>query len=62
MDTKQVLTRRIDQFTELLGFDRQRLVSWGLAEAVLSASWEIDDVAPSWNTSIAVAEIYAEML
>jgi len=62
MNTKQVLSRRVDQFSELLGCERERLVSWGLAEAVLSASWDIDDASDSWKGVIAVAEIYAGML
>ncbi|HEX8708516.1 MAG TPA: aminoglycoside phosphotransferase family protein [Pyrinomonadaceae bacterium] len=62
MDTRQVLARRVEQFCELLGFDRRRLIGWGLCEAVLSASWEIDDASGSWKEAFAIAEIYARML
>jgi streptomycin 6-kinase len=61
MDTKRVLTRRVDQFSELLGFERERLIRWGLSEAVLSASWDIDDETQSWESAIFVAETYAAM-
>jgi streptomycin 6-kinase len=61
MNTKQVLTRRVEQFSELLRFDRERLIGWGLSEAILSASWDIDDASESWKGTVAIAEIYAEM-
>lgn len=61
MDTKQVLARRVDRFSKLLGFDRERLIRWGLSEAVLSASWDIDDETQSWESAIFVAETYAAM-
>jgi streptomycin 6-kinase len=61
MDTKQVLARRVDRFSESLGFDRERLIGWGLSEALLSASWDIDDENQSWKGAIFVAETYAAM-
>lgn len=61
MDTKHVLARRVDRFSELLGIDRARLIRWGLSEAVLSASWDIDDETQSWKGVIFVAETYAAM-
>jgi streptomycin 6-kinase len=39
---KRILARRIDQFSEELGFDRARVRGWGIANAVLSACWGID--------------------
>jgi streptomycin 6-kinase len=62
MDTKRVLARRIDQFSEMLGVDRARLIRWGLSEAVLSASWDIDDESRSWEGAIFVAETFAAMV
>jgi streptomycin 6-kinase len=38
-DAPPVLGRRIDQLAEMLGFARQRLIGWGIAQAVLSACW-----------------------
>ncbi|MCH8310498.1 MAG: hypothetical protein IIB17_08390, partial [Chloroflexi bacterium] len=40
---ERVTARRIDQLTEALGFDRQRIVGWGLSQAVLSAWWSYED-------------------
>jgi streptomycin 6-kinase len=53
----RILRRRIDQFAEELGFDRQRLRAWGLAQAVLSAWWSIEDHAYGWEQAMACAEL-----
>jgi streptomycin 6-kinase len=42
-DLQQVMKRRIDILHEHLGFERQRIHAWGLAHAVLSAWWSIED-------------------
>lgn len=62
MSTRKVLSRRIHQFAELTGFDRQRLIRWGLAESILSATWSLDDIKESWKREVAIARIFAEML
>ena len=53
---RQVLSRRIDQLAEELGFDRARLRDWSLAQAVLSAWWSYEDHGDGWDVSIAIAE------
>jgi streptomycin 6-kinase len=53
----RILRRRIDQFAEELGFDRQRLGAWGLAQAVLSAWWSIEDHGYGWEQAMACAEL-----
>lgn len=40
---KQMTERRIDILHEHLGFERERIREWGLAHAVLSAWWDIED-------------------
>jgi streptomycin 6-kinase len=55
----QILARRVDQLAELLDFDRARLVSWGLAQAVLSAWWSIEDHGHGGEAAIAVATALA---
>jgi streptomycin 6-kinase len=52
----RVLKRRIDQFAAELGFDPERLGGWGLAQAVLSAWWTIEDGGDDWHVAIAIAE------
>jgi streptomycin 6-kinase len=38
-DLPRVLRRRIDQFHDRLGLDRERMRGWGIAHAILSAAW-----------------------
>jgi streptomycin 6-kinase len=54
--TAHILARRIDQLAEELGFDRERLRGWGLAQAVLSAWWSYEDHGYGWEGAIACAE------
>lgn len=56
-----IAERRIAQLGDLLGFDRQRLRDWGLAQAVLSTWWGIEDGEPPNPRWIAVAEALAEV-
>ena len=42
-DLEGVTARRLDQLSEEAGFDRQRIVKWGMAQAVLSACWDLED-------------------
>ena len=53
---RETLSRRIDQFTEAFGFDRKRLIGWGLAQAVLSGWWSYEDHGHGWEAAIACAE------
>jgi streptomycin 6-kinase len=57
----RILARRVDQLSAELGFDRERIVGWGLAQAVLSAWWCIEDNAYSWDYPIACAELLAAL-
>jgi len=54
-----LLRRRIAQFADELGFDRERLRNWGLAQAVLSAWWCIEDHGEGWEWPVACAEALA---
>ncbi len=42
-ELKAMQLRRLDIFSELLGFDRQRMIGWSLAQAVLSSWWVVED-------------------
>ena len=50
------LTRRIDVFAEILGFDRERLRAWAFAQAVLSAVWSLDDGGGGQDWGLRAAE------
>jgi len=53
----QAIARRADVLAEELGFDRTRLLGWGLAQAVLSAWWRIEDHMGCWADAIRYAEL-----
>ncbi len=57
----RLLARRADQLAEELGFERERLVNWGLAQAVLSAWWSYEDHGHGWEPGIAFAEHLATL-
>lgn len=40
---RALLARRLDQFRDILGLDRQRMAAWAFAQAVLSAWWSVED-------------------
>jgi streptomycin 6-kinase len=55
----RVTERRIAQLSEELGFDRARIRGWGVAQAVLSEWWSIEDTGESGKFNFAPAEILA---
>jgi streptomycin 6-kinase len=57
---KQLTRRRIDILQEHLGFERERILEWGLAHAVLSAWWGIEDHIND-EYSIRFAEMIADL-
>jgi streptomycin 6-kinase len=56
-DHRSVIRRRIDILHERLGFERERIREWGLAHAILSAWWSIED-----HTGEEYALAFAEMI
>ena len=56
-DYRQMTKRRIDILHERLGFERERIREWGLAHAILSAWWSIED-----HTGAEYALAFAEMI
>jgi streptomycin 6-kinase len=57
----QVMTkRRIDILHERLGFERERIHKWGLAHAILSAWWSIEDNT-GWEYAAAFSEMIADL-
>lgn len=52
----QILRRRVALLAEHLGFDRARICGWGVAQAVLSACWSIEDQGDGWDHVIDIGE------
>jgi len=59
-DLGNILSRRLDQFSEILSIDRQRLLGWSLAQAVLSAWWCIEDNSGSYDAALATAQALSD--
>jgi streptomycin 6-kinase len=57
---RQLTKRRIDILHEKLGFERERIREWGLAHAVLSAWWSIEDHG-DWRYAAEFAEMIADL-
>ena len=60
MDYRRMTKRRIDILHERLGFERERIREWGLAHAVLSAWWSVEDRTGE-EYALAFAEMIAEL-
>ncbi len=58
----RILARRVDQLSDELGFDRQRIIGWGVAQAVLSAWWSIEDHGDGWEEAMQCAALLAELM
>lgn len=55
-DGRRVTARRVAQLSERLGIGRDRVRGWGLAHALLSAWWSIEDHGGGWEHAIVCAE------
>ena len=53
---KNLVARRIDQFSEVLMIDRQRLIKWGIVQAVLSAVWSYQDHDEELSPTLLIAD------
>jgi streptomycin 6-kinase len=61
-DLPKIQARRVEILCDRLGFDRQRVVRWGIAQAVLSAWWTINSGGDDWDTAISCAESLIPLL
>jgi streptomycin 6-kinase len=59
-DYRGMTKRRIDILHECLGFERERIHEWGVAHAILSAWWSIEDNT-GWEYAAAFAEMIADL-
>lgn len=58
---ERLLARRLDQFADELGFDRERILGWSFAQAVLSAWWSYEDSGYLGDEAIICANLFAEI-
>jgi streptomycin 6-kinase len=52
--------RRVSIFAERLGWERERIIQWATAHAVLSAWWGIED-GTDWEYSMRCAEVFSKL-
>jgi streptomycin 6-kinase len=52
----QILARRLDILANKLGFERERMLAWGFAQAVLAAWWCLEENLDCWTWFIYCAE------
>ena len=57
----RLLARRLDILAAELGLERERLIAWGIAQAVLSACWSVEE-GGGWEEVLVCAEVLADML
>jgi streptomycin 6-kinase len=57
----EALRRRVEVFAAALGVDRERVRGWGVAQAVLSAWWTIEDNGSGWEPTIECARLLASL-
>jgi streptomycin 6-kinase len=60
--TRAIQARRVDQLADELTFDRQRVLGWGVAQAVLSAWWGVEDHGSVWEEALYCAEVLAGLM
>lgn len=54
---KRTMERRLDLLSEILGFDRERMRNWCIAQSMLSACWIVGDDMDGWQGDVAMAEL-----
>lgn len=60
-ELRRLLARRVDQLAEELSLDRQRVLGWGIAQAVLSGWWSYEDQGYGWEEVMQVAAALFEI-
>jgi streptomycin 6-kinase len=55
----QRTARRVAILSEVLNQDRQRIIGWGIAQAVLSAWWDYEDNGAGWAEQFILADVLA---
>jgi streptomycin 6-kinase len=56
-ELRRLIARRVDQLAEEIPLDRQRVLGWGIAQAVLSGWWSYEDSGYGWEEVMEVAAV-----
>jgi streptomycin 6-kinase len=60
-DPAAILASRLDLLAEELALDRQRMLAWAFAQAVLSAWWHVEDRTSGLDYALACARLLANL-
>jgi streptomycin 6-kinase len=60
-DIKNVLNKRLDILSDVLGFDRNRLLKWGFAQTVLSVIWNYQSGSGRDKYWLEIAKIFQKL-
>jgi streptomycin 6-kinase len=60
-DLKGVLSRRVAIFGEMLTMDAREVAAWGVAHAVLSAWWSVEDHGGGWEAALRCATLLNDL-
>jgi streptomycin 6-kinase len=52
----EFLKRRIEILAGELGFDKERIQKWAVAQTVMAAVWNNDENGKGWEEDMAIAE------
>jgi streptomycin 6-kinase len=61
-ERRRLQARRVALLAERLGLDRERILAWGVAQAVLSAWWDVEDNTEGWWSAMVCAEDLAALM
>jgi len=57
-DNKHIIRKRVDQFSQGLEVDPQRITGWAFSQAVLAGWWSYEDKGQDWVKWLEVAELF----
>lgn len=61
VNAESLILRRANQLAGQLGFDRDRILAWGLAQAILAAWWSYTEGQPDWGSWLDVAALFSKL-
>ena len=61
-DLKDITMRRLEILTEILAFEREHMLKWSLAQAVLAAQWSFEMGSDDWQAFEYCAGAFYEIL
>jgi streptomycin 6-kinase len=61
VDLRAITARRMAQFAEMLGFERERIAAWAFAQEVLSACWTVEEGGTLTGEWLVLADVFESL-